>query len=202
MLCRTLTVSLVLLPALAATVQADDKEKAAVAAIETLGGSVRKIAANTEDQEVQFYLSDKEITDEALKHVPDVSNVVWLNLRGTKITDAGLVHLKELDTLTRLHLERTGIGDAALPHLAGLGNLEYLNLYGTQVTDAGLAHLQGLKKLKKLYLWQTKVTPDGAKKLQASLSELEIVLGLDLTPATPPQEEPAKPEPPKEEPKK
>ena len=199
MLCRTLTLSLGLLPALAATIQADDKEKAAVAAIESLGGSVRKMAANTDDQEIQFYLSDQDVTDEALKHVPDVSNVVWLNLRGTKITDAGLVHLKALTKLTRLHLEKTSITDVGLPHLAALTNLEYLNLYGTKVSDAGLEPLKGLKNLKKLYVWQTQVTQAGAKQLKETLPGLEVVLGIDLAP---PKEEPKKEEPKKEEAKK
>jgi hypothetical protein len=68
MLWRTFTASFSLLATLATTVRAEDKVKAAIAAIEGLGGSVLRIAANTDDQEVQFYLSDKEITNEALKH--------------------------------------------------------------------------------------------------------------------------------------
>ena len=124
MLWRIFTASFLLLATVATTIRAEDKGKAAIAAIEGLGGSVRRIAANTDDQEVQFYLSDKEVTDEALKHIPDVPNVVWLNLRNTKITDAGLVHVAALTKLTRLHLEKSGITDAGLPHLAGLTRLE------------------------------------------------------------------------------
>ena len=177
-----LPVSILFFSALLGSAEADDKEQAAIAAIEQAGGTVRIIAADTEDREVQYYLSDKEVTDEALTPLREVSNVVWLNLRGTKITDAGLVHLKELNGLTRLHLEKTGIGDAGLAHLAGLTNIEYLNLYGTQVTDAGLEHLKGLKKIKKLYLWQTQVTAQGVEKLKASLPDVVIVRDGDTEP--------------------
>ncbi len=182
MICRAITVTLLMIPAVPVFAQQDAAQQEAVAAIEAAGGRVMKIAANTDDQEVQFYLSDKDVTDDALVPVPKVANVVWLNLRGTKITDAGLVHLKGLERLTRLHLEKTEVTDAGLPHLAGLANLEYLNLYGTKVSNAGLDHLKDLKKLKKLYLWQTQVTEEGVKKLKESLPETEIVLGTDLAP--------------------
>ena len=181
MILRAAIVSLLLSPAVAALAQQNDGQEEAVAAIEAAGGRVMKIAANTDDQEVQFYLSDKDVTDDTLKYVPKIANVVWLNLRGTKITDAGLESLKSLDRLTRLHLEKTGISDAGLPYLAGLVNLQYLNLYGTKVSDAGLEHLKGLKKLQKLYLWQTQVTEEGVKKLKEALPDTEIVLGTEVT---------------------
>jgi hypothetical protein len=163
-----------------------EDDPAAVAAIQQAGGSVRKIAANSMDQEVEFYLSDKEVTDDALQYVPKIANVIWLNLRGTKITDAGLVHLKDMKSLKKLHLEKTQIGDAGLQHLTGLENLEYLNVYGTNVSDAGLEHLKKLAKLQRLYVWQSQVTEEGAKKLKESLPNVEIVLG--LLPAAPPAE--------------
>jgi hypothetical protein len=181
MVSRTLIGVLLLLSSAPAMAQPESAQEA-VAAVEAAGGRVMKIAANTDDQEVQFYLSDKDVTDEALVHVPHVANVAWLNLRGTKITDAGLIHLKGLERLARLHLEKTQVTDAGLLHLAGLTNLEYLNLYGTKVSDAGLEHLKGLKKLKKLYLWQTQVTEEGVKKLKEALPETEIVLGTTSAP--------------------
>lgn len=174
-----LPVSILLLALFSQPTAADDKEQAAIAAIEQAGGTVRIIAADTEDREVQFYLSDKDVKDDALKPLPDVSNVVWLNLRGTKVTDAGLAQLKDMTGLTRLHLEKTGVGDAGLAHLTGLTNVEYLNLYDTQVTDNGLEHLKGLKKLRKLYLWQTQVTEQGVEKLREALPDAVIVLGDD-----------------------
>lgn len=160
-------------------------EATALAEIEKLGGSVRKIAMNTEDKEASFHLAGKEIGDAGLVHLKELSNLVWLNLANTKVTDDGLAELSGIQSLTRLHLENTGITDAGLAHLAGLENLEYLNLYGTKVTDAGLDHLAGLKKLKKLYLWQTEVTKDGAEKLSQAIPDLYINRGADAEPGPP-----------------
>ncbi len=160
-------------------------EAAAIAQLEQSGGSIRTIAKNTDDKEAAFHLTGKDITDDGLAPLKEVSNLVWLNLRDTKITDAGLAHLADLKTLTQLHLEKTEITDAGLAHLANLENLEYLNLYGTKITDAGLDHLKGLTKLRKLYVWETGVTKAGADALLASIPELYINRGADAEPGPP-----------------
>jgi hypothetical protein len=164
------------------------EEQAAIQEIEKIGGTVRKIAANSEAKECAFHLSGTDLTDEGLAQVAKLTNLTWLNLRGTKITDAGLVHLKGLTELTRLHLEKTEIGDAGLPHLVGLTKLEYLNLYGTKVSDAGLDQLSQLKSLKRIYLWESAVTEEGAQKLREKLPETEVVLGAKLEPVKPAEE--------------
>jgi hypothetical protein len=166
----------------------DKAEAGAVATIEALGGSVRQISRSTNDREVEFHLSGRDLTDEGLEHIAQLGNVVLLNLRGTKITNAGLVHLKGLTKLRELHLEQTDVGDDGLVNLSGMTNLKYLNLYGTSVTDKGLQHLAGLNKLKCLYVWQTEVTDEGVAKLAQALPELEIVRGVDFSklPAPPP----------------
>jgi len=177
-------------------------DEAAIKQIEELGGSVRQIAANVEDHEAAFHLSDKEITDEALKPLASVDNLVWLYLQGTKITDDGLQHISGITTLTKLHLEKTAVGDEGVKHLGGLENLEYLNLYGTKVSDAGLEHLKGLKNLKKLYLWQSAVTEEGAEALRAAMPDTEVVLGAKLAVVKPAEPEEEKKEDKKEEEKK
>lgn len=170
-----------------------EAEKAAIAAIQAAGGSVRKIAADSDQREVTMHLGDVKNTDEVLKNLPNVGNVVWLNLRGTDVSDAGLGQLAAVTTLTRLHLEKTAVTDAGLMHLKGLVELEYLNLYGTPVTDAGLEQIAELKNLKKIYLWQSKATPEGADKLRASLPNADINMGVDLAQAEPePTMEPPK----------
>ncbi len=165
---------------LATTFYLPADEQGAIAEIEKIGGTVRKIAQNTDDQEAAFHLSGKDLTDDGLVHLKEVSNLVWLNLANTKITDEGLRQLSDIKTLKRLHLENTQIGDAGLAYLAGLENLEYLNLYGTQVSDAGLEHLKGLKNLKKLYLWQSNATPAGAEQLKDALANVDINLGAEF----------------------
>ncbi|MCP4189209.1 MAG: hypothetical protein GY768_01130 [Planctomycetaceae bacterium] len=160
-------------------------EAAALAGVTEQGGTVRVIAKDSTDKEATFHLSDKEVGDEALVHLKDIPNLVWLNLRGTKISDEGLKNLSDLKSLTRLHLEKTAITDGGLAHLANLENLEYLNLYGTKVTDAGLDHLKNLKKLKKLYVWQTEVSKEGAEQLSAAIPEIYINRGADAEPGPP-----------------
>ena len=180
---QSFALSLTLLGLLTSLGSAD--EKSAIAAIETVGGTVRVIAQDSDNKEAAFHLSGKELTDDGLGNLKEIDNLTWLNLRGTKITDAGLANLSGLKTLTKLHLELTGISDAGLAHLKGLENLEYLNLYGTKVTDAGLDHLKSLKKLKRLYLWQTEVSKEGAEALIAALPELYINRGADAEPGPP-----------------
>lgn len=165
--------------------QAPADEQAAIDQINKAGGTVRVIARNSKEKEATFHLSDQEVTDAALEPLKEVSELVWLNLRGTKVTDEGLKHLAGLKSLKRLHLEKTEITDEGLKQLAALENLEYLNLYETKVTDAGLEHLGGLKNLKKLYVWQTGVTKEGADKLLASVPELYINRGADAEPGPP-----------------
>ena len=152
-----------------------------VEAVKKLGGTVRPIADNRDEWEVEFHLRGQNLTDDGLAVVARLKNVVWLNLRDTKISDAGLAHLKGLTTLQRLHLERTTITDQGVAQLTGLANLEYLNLYATNVTDKSLSHLKGLKKLRRLYVWQTKVTKTGADQLKESLPGLRVVMGVDLS---------------------
>ena len=192
---RTLTATVLALCA----VTIANADETAIKQIEELGGSVRQIAANVDDREAAFHLSDKEITDEALEPLAKVENLVWLYLQGTKITDDGLQHISGITTLTKLHLEKTEIGDQGVKHLSGLENLEYLNLYGTKVSDAGLEHLKGLKNLKKLYLWQSAVTEEGAEALRAAMPDTEVVLGAKLAVVKPAEPEEEKNEEQKEE---
>ncbi len=156
-----------------------DAEKQAIEQIENAGGTVREIAQNDDRLEVNFQLTGKSVTDEAIAPAAGLSNVYELRLGNTSVTDDGLAPIKGLSTLIRLHLENTKVGDAGLAHVKGLKELTYLNLYGTAVTDAGLDHLKGLKNLKNLYVFQTKVTNAGADGLRKALPGLKVDMGWD-----------------------
>ncbi len=119
-------------------------EKAAVAAIKKLGGSVLEVAQNDARIDVAYHLTDGKVGDKHLAPLKQLKHVHSLNLRGTEITDGGLASIAGLTSLERLHLEKTKVTDAGLAHLKGLANLQYLNIYGTAVTDAGLKHVSGL----------------------------------------------------------
>ena len=152
-----------------------DAEKAAVAAIRKLGGSVLEVAQNDGRLDVAYHLTDVKVGEKHLALLKQLRHVHSLNLRGTDITDRDLASIAGLTSLERLHLEKTKVTDAGLAHLKGLVNLQYLNLYGTTVTDTGLKHLSGLKKLKKLYVWQTKITESGIKTFKTSVKGVRVI---------------------------
>ena len=182
--CGTVALSAVALLSLALPSHAKNAEGVAIAAIESIGGTVRGIAQNSDELEVDFHLNGTDLNDEDLKHVSKLKNIASLHLGGTKITGAGMRHLKGLKQLQRLHLEKTEVDDDGLAELGGLSELEYLNLYATKITDLGLESLVGLKKLKRLYLWQTKVSDEGVTKLGKVLPSLVIDTGADLSTVT------------------
>lgn len=121
-------------------------QKAAVDAIEKLGGRVR--------------------------FSPTSGEVIRVSILGRQVTDAGLVHLKALTSLETLALDGTQITDAGLEHLKGLTSLTELSLYDTQITGPGLVHLKGLTRLD---LFHTQVTDAGLTELKAALPKCKVI---------------------------
>jgi Planctomycete cytochrome C len=113
--------------------------------------------------------------------IDDLSSVddqlISVKLSGQPVTDDDVKKLSLLKNLVRLNLEKTAITDAALAHLKNLPNLQYLNLYGTIVTDKGLSALAKCPNLKVVYLWQTKTTPAGVRQLRKSLPNIRVESG-------------------------
>ncbi|MEM9702289.1 MAG: hypothetical protein AAF907_07585 [Planctomycetota bacterium] len=170
-----------------------DADRAAIAAVEELGGQVVQLAEKDFRLDVSFHLGKVELTPQHLDAlVPLASRLRELNLRGTNFDDKLSRKLTLLPNLTRLHLEKTQITDAALVPVSTLEKLTYLNLYGTAVSDAGLPKLAGLPELESLYLWQTKATAEGVLELRKSLPETEFV-GIELP--KPPKEPVEAPKP-------
>ncbi|WP_171184273.1 leucine-rich repeat domain-containing protein [Alienimonas chondri] len=185
-----------------------DADRAAIAAVEALGGQVVPLSQTDARLDVSYHLGDVKLEAKHLDAlVPLANRLRELNLRGTAFDDKLSRKLTLLPTLRRLHLERTKITDDALVAVGTLEKLEYLNLYGTAVTDAGLPNLRALPDLRSLYLWDTQVTTDGVLALREALPETEFV-GVELPPepkgaVVAPKPEPAEPteppQPPEEE---
>ncbi|MDP1792974.1 MAG: DnaJ domain-containing protein [Acidimicrobiales bacterium] len=114
------------------------------------------------------------IDDDELVHLQGMSDLLYLDLSGTRITDAGLLHLQGLERLEVLQIWNTAITDAGIALVARLPNLVQLGLGNTRVTDAGLAHLRALDRLRVLQLWGTDVTARGLAQLRG-LDYLESV---------------------------
>ncbi|MBC7854587.1 MAG: leucine-rich repeat domain-containing protein, partial [Pirellulaceae bacterium] len=152
------------------------RQKAAVAAIEKLGGklifdervpirsaAIRQILGDDKYEavvHVQLHTSTK-LTDGDLAHLARLTKLTHLYLNHTQITSTGLAHLTRLKGLTELWLSGTQVTDTGLVHLDPLKGLAALMLNNTQVTDAGLVHLADLNSLTQLQLDDTQVTDSG-----------------------------------------
>ncbi|HUY92018.1 MAG TPA: hypothetical protein VMV10_24975 [Pirellulales bacterium] len=120
-------------------------EQPVIAAIEQLGGSVRR----------------------------DKGHVVKVDLHKGRATESDLEQLEKLAHLDRLYLPPAA-NDAWLAHLQGLNELTKLDLQYTQVTDAGLAQLASLPKLVQLYTYGSQVTAAGIEQLQKARPQLTV----------------------------
>ncbi len=182
-----------------------DVEKAAIAKLssgEGIGDKssaplVMALAQNTKLIYANFRLVGKNVNDDNIAPLADITNLSELDLANTKITSKGLGYIKGNTNLTKLSLANTSVDDAALKQIEGLTNLVSLNLYNTKVTDAGLASLKEMKFLYKLYAWQSGVTDKGAAELKKVLPNIDVNLGFKLAKVEPKKEE--KKEPKKEE---
>lgn len=125
-----------------------EKQEAAVQAIRRLGGLVIQ---NTQSKQTMVTFNGYQVTDEALKNLPDLQGVVVLGLQQSSVTDAGLAHLR------------------------GLANLQMLSFRYTRITDKGLQNLKGFKNLVGLNLGYTKATVEGVRELQRALPRCRIV---------------------------
>jgi hypothetical protein len=119
---------------------------AAVSAIKAIGGGVLRSMKGTG---VSFN-NNMNVTNDDLKHLKAIRNLINVELGNTLITDAGLVHL------------------------VGLKKLRTLNLSDTAITDAGLEHLKKIPSLRNLSLMDTEVTTDGLRDFQKALPKCEL----------------------------
>ncbi|NNC06338.1 hypothetical protein HJC10_26240 [Corallococcus exiguus] len=94
-------------------------------------------------------LTQTQVTDEQLRHVPHLSGLRRRSLSDTDVTDRALMHLRPLVSLQWLALWWCrGITDAAVTGLLSLRGLEFLSLGRTGITDAGVLQLAALPALR------------------------------------------------------
>lgn len=200
---RTLLIGVVVLSVLlswfAARMEKARRQRAAVEAIQGMGGVVyyewpivppgaapkpppstwlRTVLGNDffdRVKRVDLFLLSRAVTDADLEHLEALTDLRCLVLFGPEVTDAGLVHLESLTDLEELYLMCSKTTDAGLEHVKGLTRLKTLGLQSTQVSDAGLKHLQGLTNLEVLGLRHTWVTDAGLEQLKG-LTHLESLV--------------------------
>jgi len=151
----------------------------AVDAIRARGGSVTRVAENTEAIDVNLGVLGSAATDADLALLAGLEpRLVRLDLSRTGLTDEGVAAaLGRFDEIRRLSVADTKAGDRALAAIAGLPRIEWLNLFGSAVTDAGLERLASAKHLRRLFLWKTAVTDAGVGRLEAAIPGISIERG-------------------------
>ena len=119
------------------------KQRAAVAAIEYLGGKVVYARAASDGHRFNKYLARLIGRD----YVDEVQVIVIENL---EVVDADLAPLADLSSLKFLYLNNLSITDSGLEHLRNLHQLHWLSLENLNVTDAALQHLTDIRSLQAL----------------------------------------------------
>lgn len=172
------------------------REKDAVAALTRLGVPLQK-----DPQGVVRWIeaTEGELSDEAMRYLPGLRSLEWLEIGGGRVTSSGMAHLKDCPALRRLYVHDIDLKGDAMAWLASLKNLEalslqrtgidgkvlrnlnapslaVLNLSGNDIFDQDMDLLVPLR-LEVLSLADTKITGAGIGKLEgsASLNELNVM---------------------------
>lgn len=141
-----------------------------------------------------------EINDEAMRHLPALPGLEWLEIGGGGATRSGIANLKNCPALRRLYVHDIDLGGDSLEWLADLKNLEalslqrtkidgtmlkslktsgivVLNLSGNSIADTDMDQIASMKDLEVLALADTKVSGEGIAKLEGMprLNELNLI---------------------------
>lgn len=117
------------------------------------------------------------VTDNGIFHLSRLENLKSLNLRGTRITDNSITTISSLKNIDYLWLNDTLIKGETLYYLKNLKRLTNLFLGGTEINDETLVNINELKNLEYLQLFGTSVT-EKSLELFKSLPNLK---SLDIT---------------------
>lgn len=125
------------------------------------------------DELVGLQLSGEAVTDEGLASLESLGQMRRLMLSCPKMTDASLSCLRGMPRLQELYVYGD-IGDAGARQIAAAGGLSNLTINSQRLTDEGLAELLALRDLAILELWNCPVTDAGILRL-AELPKLKIL---------------------------
>jgi hypothetical protein len=130
-----------------------------------------------------------ELTDEAMRYLPSLTQLEWLEIGGGKVTAAGMAHLKKCTGIRRLYvhdinladdpfdwiqdlrlyalsLQQTGVTAKVLKPIKETGTLTVLNLSNDPITDEDLDQVARFTSLEVLALESTKVSGIGLARLK------------------------------------
>jgi hypothetical protein len=155
---------------LATEMQATNRQKEVVDAIERLGWEVvfdyQMSGGRSEHAEEAHALGQGFLWNITGPVDDQPHGLTWL---------ARLVGVDCYANVGSVRLDKTNATDAVLENFDGFLRLRALNLADTKVTNAGLAHLKDLTELRVLSLSRTKISDIGLANL-GGLSQLEVLL--------------------------
>lgn len=114
-------------------------------------------------------------TDDHLKSIVSLDDLVFLNASGTEIEGPGLSFLGRLPKLTTLDLRRTRVQTEALSYIGTCESLSALLLSDTNLTDEHVGDFPFLATLKCITLHRTSVTNEGFESILRQAPNLEYV---------------------------
>ena len=119
-------------------------------------------------------ITKASIADDDWGNLAGITRLQHLNV-SVPVSNQCLRAISQLPNLVFLVLEDVGIDDAMLVNLKPKPKEDfYLLLRWNPITDAGLEHLHGLTLLKSLDVQDTNVTAAGVKKLKAALPKCDV----------------------------
>jgi hypothetical protein len=119
----------------------------------------------------ELYLgSDQNLTDAGLSQLPEMDDLMKLDVSGTRVNGTGLKD-KYLIPLERMNFNGTQLTDEGFRSIEGCSNIAGLYCAHTNVTDAGMEALETLGTLRELDLSGTAVGDEGLKDFE-NLSDL------------------------------
>lgn len=141
-------------------------------------GSVTIMGREYDIAATGLYLIAEDITDDELKPIAQLTNLVVLNLDYNYISD--ITPLTGLTNLTKLQMQGNRIDD--ITPLSKLTNLTTLNLWGNNISD--ITPLSGLTNLKSLKLCGNQISDITPLSGLTNLNELDLCANQisDLTP--------------------
>jgi hypothetical protein len=118
------------------------------------------------------FVNGSAYTDADLIEIPMQTTVLSLEL--AKVGDASIACIPNLPQLVCLDLDGTRITDTAIPLLYKFPALRELWLEQTVITDDGFIRLGVLRSLEFVSVVDTEVTQYGVEKLKSLLPKIEI----------------------------
>jgi len=110
-------------------------------------------------------VGSKKITNEGLKSIRHLTNLVALSIRDCEVTDVGFESFQHLSKIRELDLSKNKVGGVALSWMVGAKDLTRLRLRATSITDGGL--LEQIEKFKNLIVLDLGETSVGDEALVA-----------------------------------